>query len=121
MILGAEVLNGLKPPVGLTPPVASGSSFALSVLVPVYNERHLVEASLRRVRNLDTELISSLQIIVVDDCSIDGSWEVVQRLSKEDERIVLLRHDRNQGKGAAIRTALQHATGEICVVHDADL
>jgi glycosyltransferase involved in cell wall biosynthesis len=121
MTSGAEVFNGPKAAVGLTPPVASGNCFALSVLVPVYNERHLVEASLRRVRKLDTELISSLQIVVVDDCSTDGSWEVLQRLSKEDESIVLLRHDRNQGKGAAIRTALQHATGEICVVHDADL
>lgn len=97
------------------------SSFALSVLVPVYNERHLVEASLRRVLSLKSELISSLQLIVVDDCSTDGSWQVVQRLAGEDDRIQLLRHERNQGKGAAIRTAIDRATGEICIVHDADL
>jgi glycosyltransferase involved in cell wall biosynthesis len=95
--------------------------FSLSVLVPVYNERHLVETSVRRVLALRNDLISSLQIILVDDCSTDGSWTVLERLAAEDDRIVLLRHERNQGKGAAVRTALEHATGEICIVHDADL
>ena len=99
------------------PPLA----FSLTVLVPVYNERHLVEASLRRVLFLRHELISRIQVIVVDDYSTDGTWEVLERLAAEDSRIVLLRHDRNSGKGAAIRTGLQHATGEICIVHDADL
>ena len=100
---------------------ARNSSFALSVLVPVYNERHLVEASLRRVLSLKSELISSLQVIVVDDSSSDGSWQVLQRLAAEDDRILLLRHEHNQGKGAAIRTAIEQASGEICIVHDADL
>jgi glycosyltransferase involved in cell wall biosynthesis len=95
--------------------------YALSVLVPVYNERHLVEVSLRRVLALNHELIASLQVLVVDDCSTDGTSDVLQRLASEDNRIVLVRHDRNLGKGAAIRTGLQHATGEICIVHDADL
>ena len=98
-----------------------GSSFSLSVLVPVYNERHVVESSLRRVLALKHELINSLQAIIVDDCSADGSWEVLQRLATEDDRIVLLRHDRNRGKGAAIRTAIARASGDISVVHDADL
>lgn len=97
------------------------SSFSLTVLVPVYNERHLVETSVRRVLALKSELISSLQVIAVDDCSCDGSWDVLQRLAAEDDRVLLLRHERNQGKGAAIRTALEQATGEICIVHDADL
>lgn len=99
----------------------NATSFRLSVLVPVYNERHVVEASLRRVMALKDELISSLEIIVVDDRSTDGSWEILERLAAEDERIVLLRHERNQGKGGAIRTAIAHATGDISVVHDADL
>jgi len=93
----------------------------LSVLVPVYNERHVVEASLRRVLALEDELIDSLEVIVVDDYSKDGSWEILERLAAKDERLILLRHDRNQGKGAAIRTAISHATGDISVVHDADL
>lgn len=99
----------------------TSESFSLSVIVPVYNERHLVEVSLRRVLALNHDLITSLQLVAVDDCSTDGSWEVLQRLAAEDDRVLLLRHERNSGKGAAIRTALQHATGEICIVHDADL
>ena len=99
----------------------TSESFSLSVIVPVYNERHLVEASLRRVLALNHDLITSLQLVAVDDCSTDGSWEVLQRLAADDNRILLLRHERNSGKGAAIRTALQHATGEICIIHDADL
>ena len=97
------------------------TSFRLSVLVPVYNERHVVEASLRRVLNLRHELISNLQLIVVDDFSTDGSREILQRLADEDDRITLRFHETNQGKGAAIRTALAYATGDIVIVHDADL
>jgi glycosyltransferase involved in cell wall biosynthesis len=95
--------------------------YRVSVLVPVYNERHLVEASLRRLLRLSHELIDSLEIILVDDCSTDGTFEVLQRVAAEDTRVVLVRHEHNRGKGAAIRTALAQATGEICVVHDADL
>lgn len=94
---------------------------SLSVLTPVYNERHLVAASLERVLALESDLLSSLELIVVDDCSTDGSWEVLQQLAAEDSRIKLHRHTRNSGKGAAIRTALSHATGDVCVVHDADM
>jgi glycosyltransferase involved in cell wall biosynthesis len=97
------------------------AGFSLSVLVPVYNERHLVEASLRRVLALDHDLIQRLEVIVVDDNSTDGSWNILERLAAEDDRIVLLRHERNQGKGAGIRTALSRATGDISIVHDADL
>src|SRR5215469_12892058 len=97
------------------------SSFSLSVLIPVSNERHLVGAALRRLLALKHELISSLEAIVVDDCSTDGTWEVLQSIAAEDNRIILARHDTNQGKGSAIRTALSRATGDICMVHDADL
>jgi len=98
-----------------------GTSFGLSVLVPVYNERYLAEASLRRVLALRDDIIHSLEVIVVDDGSTDGSWEILQRVARDDERVVLLRHERNMGKGAAVRTALAHATGDISIVHDADL
>jgi glycosyltransferase involved in cell wall biosynthesis len=98
-----------------------GASFRLSVLVPVYNERHLVGTSVRRLLTLKHDLISSLEVIVVDDCSTDGSWEILQRLAADDDRVLLLHHDHNQGKGAAIRTGLSRATGDISIVHDADL
>ena len=97
------------------------TSFRLSVIVPVYNERHVVEASLRRVLMLEHELISSIEVIVVDDCSTDGSWEVLCRLDSEDERIILIRHEQNKGKGAAVRTAVARATSDITIIHDADL
>lgn len=97
------------------------TSYRLSVIVPVYNERHVVEASLRRVLALEHELISSLELIVVDDSSTDGTLEVLKRLADEDARINLIAHETNQGKGAAIRTALSHSTGDIVVIHDADL
>jgi glycosyltransferase involved in cell wall biosynthesis len=96
-------------------------SFSLSVLVPVYNERYLVESSLHRLLSLKDNIIHSMEVIVVDDCSTDGSWEVLRRIAAEDERVVLLRHERNMGKGAALRTALEKATGEISIAHDADL
>ena len=60
-------------------------------------------------------------MIAVDDCSTDGSWSVLQQVAAKDSRVRLYRHERNSGKGAAIRTALQHATGDISVVHDADM
>lgn len=67
------------------------------------------------------DLIRSLEVIVVDDCSNDGSWGVLQRVAREDDRVLLLRQKRNLGKGAALRTALAHTTGEISIVHDANL
>lgn len=94
---------------------------SLTVLTPVYNERHLVAASLERVLALESDLLSSLELVVVDDCSTDGSWEVLQQLAAEDPRVKLHRHPRNMGKGAAVRTALSHATGDVCIVHDADM
>lgn len=97
------------------------TSFRLSIMVPVYNERHVVEASLRRVLALQDPLISSLEVIVVDDQSTDGTWPILQKLAQEDSRIVLLRNERNLGKGAAIRLAIKHSTGDISIIHDADL
>jgi glycosyltransferase involved in cell wall biosynthesis/phospholipid N-methyltransferase len=94
---------------------------ALSVLVPVYNERHVVEASLRRLLGVQSPVMRSMQVIVVDDHSTDGSWEILERVAAGDARVTLHRHERNMGKGAALRTALTHATGDVTIVHDADL
>jgi glycosyltransferase involved in cell wall biosynthesis/SAM-dependent methyltransferase len=103
---------------------------SLSVLVPVYKEEFLLEASLTRLQSLGRcPLLSKVQIIVVDDGSPDATPEVIDRFRKSLEahpwsgsfEWVFLRHERNQGKGAAIRTALSRATCELVVIHDADL
>jgi glycosyltransferase involved in cell wall biosynthesis len=91
----------------------------LSVLMPLYNERWTVGTILGRV--LAVPLPLELEVIVVDDGSTDGSWEEIQELAKRDGRIRAYRHDRNRGKGAAIRTAIGHMSGDVAVVQDADL
>ena len=89
----------------------------LSVLVPVYNEVVTVEAALQRV--LDVAFPCEVEVVVVDDGSTDGSGPLLASVT--DPRVQLLRHERNRGKGAAIRTAADAATGDYLVICDADL
>lgn len=97
------------------------TQISLSILIPVFNERHLVAASIARVLSLKSNLISRLELIVVDDCSTDGSRELLQQIAGADPRVRLYRHAQNQGKGSALRTAISHAHGDVCIVHDADM
>jgi glycosyltransferase involved in cell wall biosynthesis len=91
----------------------------LSVLMPVYNEYWTLREIVARV--LASPVALELELIVVDDCSTDGSWDVIQELAADDARIHPVRHPQNRGKGAAIRTAIEHITGEVAIVQDADL
>jgi glycosyltransferase involved in cell wall biosynthesis len=93
----------------------------LSILIPVYNERTVVERSLSRVLAAPLPEDVERELIVVDDCSTDGTPAILERLAAGDARIRLFRHEVNQGKGAGLRTAIQHAQGDFCLVQDADL
>ena len=94
----------------------------LSVLVPLYNEESLVRESLNRVLRARLPQGVSREIIVVDDASTDESAAAVEQLAGEHPGCIqLFRHSKNQGKGAALRTALDHASGDLCIFQDADL
>jgi glycosyltransferase involved in cell wall biosynthesis len=87
----------------------------LSVIIPVYNEQKTIETLIKRVLKVDIDK----EIIVVDDFSTDGTRELLE--SECDGRLRILYHDRNMGKGFAIRTALDHVKGDIVLIQDADL
>jgi glycosyltransferase involved in cell wall biosynthesis len=88
----------------------------VSFIVPVFNEAATIDAVLERVAALDLET----QVVVVDDASSDGSSERLEAWKSHDG-FVVLRHERNRGKGAAIRTAIPHLDGDIAVIQDADM
>ncbi len=90
----------------------------LSIVIPVFNERETIHAALDRVRALQSpELHFDIEIVVVDDACTDGTSQLLE----QERNIRLLRHAVNQGKGAAIRTALAEVRGEVIAIQDADL
>ena len=89
--------------------------FVLSVVVPVYNEEGTIRELLGRVRAVNLPL----EVIVVNDCSTDGTGRILENLENLVNKVV--HHDTNQGKGAAIRTGLRHVTGDLVLIQDADL
>ena len=88
----------------------------LSVIIPCFNEVKTLNELLAAVKECGVE---DLEIIIVDDCSTDGTRELLKNLN--DDTIKVLYHDFNKGKGAALRTGFKNATGDICIVQDADL
>jgi glycosyltransferase involved in cell wall biosynthesis len=89
----------------------------LAAVMPVYNEAASVESVIRKV--LDQKPLQEL--VIVDDCSTDGTYPLLQKLAAGEPRIRLFRHERNQGKGAALRTGFARATAPIVLIQDADL
>jgi glycosyltransferase involved in cell wall biosynthesis len=93
----------------------------LSILIPVYNERAVAERSISGVLAAPLPEEIDRELIVVDDCSTDGTWAILERLAASFPQIRLFRHEKNAGKGAAVRTAISHATGDFALIQDADL
>jgi glycosyltransferase involved in cell wall biosynthesis len=89
----------------------------LTVVMPAYNEAATVASVVEVV--LAQRPVQEL--IIVDDCSSDGTWDRLQALAASEPRVRLLRHEVNQGKGAALRTGIAHATAPIVIIQDADL
>jgi len=102
---------------------------SLGIIVPVYNEQYLVEASLKRLAVLDeSPWLQRVRVVVVNDASKDHSAQVLQKFREElwsSQRVqfewIFVDHEYNQGKGAAIQTGLLHVDTDLVVIHDADL
>ena len=89
----------------------------LTVIIPVYNEEKTVLDVVEQVRHCG---VSELEIIAVNDCSTDATWKQLDSLAGAPD-VVVVHHEMNQGKGAAIRTAQQRVTGDVVVIQDADM
>ena len=90
----------------------------LSILIPVYNEEKNILTLLDKVEKVNLPYDIEKEIIIVDDYSTDRTREILKWL---EEKYTILYHEKNKGKGSALRTALEKATWEYCIVQDADL
>src|SRR5215470_5465305 len=93
----------------------------VSILMPVYNERTMVERCIAGVLAAPLPESMERELIVVDDRSTDGTYDILERLAAAEPAIHLFRHEVNRGKGAAVRSAIQQATGDLSLIQDADL
>jgi len=92
----------------------------LSIIIPVYNEKSTIKEIIHRIKNVPIDK----EIIIADDCSTDGTREILRKLQSEEYdkgEIKIIYHEKNMGKGWAIRTALKYVSGEIVIIQDADL
>jgi glycosyltransferase involved in cell wall biosynthesis len=98
----------------------SKKTYELSLIMPCYNEENTIEACITEVIKIEDEHLK-LQLIIVDDCSTDRSHEIASNLALKYPQLLILRHDTNKGKGAAIRTGIHKARGDFIAIQDADL
>ena len=89
----------------------------LGVVIPVYNEEKTLHLIVEKVLSRP----EVAELVIVNDCSSDGTWQTMQGLAKTDDRIRIFTHEVNQGKGAALRTGFQHVSSDIIIIQDADL
>ena len=92
----------------------------LSVVIPCYNEQNTLAEVIAKVTAAKTSGLA-MEVIIIDDCSSDKSWEIAQNLATEDPRIRVFHHEVNRGKGAALRTGFAAASGDLIIVQDADM
>ena len=92
----------------------------LSILIPCFNEADTLENIVKRVQEADSSGLTK-EIIIVDDGSADGSVPLAKRLAESDGRVRVFCHEKNLGKGAAVRTGIKNAQGELILIQDADL
>lgn len=89
----------------------------LSIIIPAYNEKYTIKIIIDKVRKVPI----NKEIIVIDDCSTDGTRNLIKEYSENYTEVCAFYHDKNRGKGAALRTGLDNATGDIIIIQDADL
>ena len=94
----------------------NSSNYTLSIIIPCYNEINTISELIRRVKESS---INSKEIIIVDDCSTDGTKEFLKNINEESINVIF--NSKNQGKGSAISKGIEFATGEITIIQDADL
>ena len=90
----------------------------ISIIIPLYNEEKTIITLLEKIKNI--QVLNSKEVIIVDDFSNDNSLKLVEDY-KGLKNILVLKHNKNLGKGAAIKTAQKHVNGEIVIIQDADL
>ena len=93
------------------------NDFLLSVVVPVYNELNTINTIIDTIQAVDI----NKELILVDDCSTDGTRDILADKEKSFDNISVFYHEKNKGKGAALRTGFKHVKGDIVVIQDADL
>ncbi|RME45365.1 MAG: glycosyltransferase family 2 protein [Caldilineae bacterium] len=92
----------------------------LSIVIPCYNEIRTIETIIQQVCAVEFDFPCQREIVIVDDCSTDGTREYLRQMDGQNGIRVIL-HDTNRGKGAALRTGFEHASGDILIIQDADL
>ncbi len=92
----------------------------ISIAIPCFNEESTLESVIARVLDADTAGLQK-ELLIIDDASVDSSFEIANRIHEGDSRVRVFRHDFNMGKGAALRTAFNAASGDILLIQDADL
>lgn len=104
------------------PQVILNRKMKLSIIIPLYNEENNILTMLEELTNTDMEgLLESVEYVVVDDCSRDSSFEIVSKYIERKTNFKLIKHEVNQGKGAAVKTGISHASGDVFFIQDADL